>query len=116
MEFKGRAASVGIITGIARVLTDPKDADKLIKEGDILVTHMTTPDWTHLFPRLGGVVTEVGGILSHPAIYARECGIPAVVGAKDATTIPDGSTITVDGRAGTVTVLVDGAPSVDGFE
>ena len=106
MEYKGRAASVGTITGIARVLTDIKQADTL-NDGDILITRMTTPDWTPLFSKLGGVVTEVGGILSHPAIIARETGIPAVVSVPTATQIPDGSRVFLDGRKGIVRVLDD---------
>ncbi|MHA2136260.1 MAG: PEP-utilizing enzyme [Candidatus Thorarchaeota archaeon] len=104
MEFKGRAASVGTVTATARVLTDVKEAETL-NEGDILITKMTTPEWTHLFSKLGGVVTEVGGILSHPAIIARETGIPAVVSVPNATQIPDGSRVFLDGRAGIVRVL-----------
>lgn len=104
MNLKGRAASVGRLTGRARVILDAEEAARVLEEGDILITKMTTPDWTHLFSKLGGVVTEVGGILSHPAIIARECGIPAVVGCQDATSIPDGSTVTIDGRDGTVVV------------
>ena len=105
MELKGRGVSVGTVTAIARVLTDISEAETL-NEGDILVTKMTTPDWTRLFPSLGGVVTEIGGLLSHPAIIARENGIPAVVSVRNATTeIPDGSKVFLDGRAGIVRVL-----------
>jgi phosphohistidine swiveling domain-containing protein len=70
------------------------------------VTTTTTPAWTPLFPSLAGLVTETGGILSHAAVVAREYGLPAVVGAAGATaTIPDGGKISIDGTAGTVTLL-----------
>lgn len=104
MELKGRAASVGTVTATARVITDIKDAG-VLNEGDILITRMTGPDWTYLFPKLGGIVTEIGGILSHPAIIARETGIPAVVSVPNATDIPDGSKVFLDGRKGIVRVL-----------
>ena len=104
MKFKGRGASIGTVTATARVLTDISEIGTL-NEGDILITRMTTPDWTHLFPSLGGVVTEIGGILSHPALIAREYGIPAVVSVPNATDIPDGSTVFIDGKTGIVQVL-----------
>ncbi len=77
-----------------------------LESGDVLVCVMTSPAWTPLFAVAGAIVTDTGGILSHPAIAAREYGIPAVVGAKRATAaIPDGALVTVDGTAGTVTIL-----------
>jgi pyruvate,water dikinase len=67
---------------------------------------MTTPSWTPLFAIAGGIVTETGGALSHPAITAREYGIPAVVALREATTrFPDGQMIRVDGGAGTVSAV-----------
>ena len=75
-----------------------------MRPGDILVCPYTDPAWTPLLRIAAGVVTEIGGVLSHAAIVARELGIPAVLGVPDATTtLHDGSTITVDGAAGTVT-------------
>ena len=87
-----------------RVLHSPDEGDKL-QRGDILVCVLTTPAWTPLFAIAGGVVTETGGALSHPAITAREYGIPAVVALESATTrLKDGDLITVDGGAGTVSL------------
>jgi pyruvate,water dikinase len=66
---------------------------------------MTTPAWTPLFAIAGGIITETGGALSHPAITAREYGIPAVVALADATTrLKDGDIVTIDGATGTVTI------------
>ncbi len=71
--------------------------------GDVLVAPITTPAWTPLFARASGIVTDVGGPLSHGSIVAREYGIPAVLGTGEATKrILDGETITVDGTAGVV--------------
>jgi pyruvate,water dikinase len=71
-----------------------------------MVTTTTTPAWTPLFPSLGALVTETGGILCHAAVVAREYRIPAVVGARGATTeIPDGARVRVDGSSGEIAVL-----------
>ncbi len=103
-ELRGAPASRGQVTGTARVLNSPEEGHRLQK-GDILVCVMTTPAWTPLFAIAGGIVTETGGALSHPAITAREYGIPAVVALQKATTtIADGATVTIDGAKGTVTV------------
>jgi pyruvate,water dikinase len=100
--INGNAASAGKITGIARVILSLDEADRL-KNGEILVCPATMPPWTPLFALAAAVVTDHGGVLSHTAIVAREYRIPAVVGTKLATSlIEDGSTITVDGTAGTV--------------
>jgi phosphohistidine swiveling domain-containing protein len=100
--IRGIAASRGVYTGRARVLHDPYDSDALAA-GDVLVCVMTTPAWTPLFGLAGAIVTDSGMAMSHPAIAAREYGIPAVVGARDATRrIPDGALITVDGTTGVV--------------
>jgi pyruvate,water dikinase len=86
-----------------RLIERPDDGARL-GQGDILVCRMTTPAWTPLFAVAGGIVTETGGALSHPAITAREYGIPAVVALPNAMTLlTDGQTITVDGTTGTVT-------------
>jgi pyruvate,water dikinase len=101
---KGIAASQGIVRGTARVILGLDQVDRLA-DGEILVTLATAPPWTPLFAIAGGLVTEAGGTLSHAAVVAREYKIPAVVGAKGATTrIKDGMLITVDGTAGTVRV------------
>jgi len=102
---RGQGASAGRYIGPARVINGPEDFDR-IREGDVLVTTITTPSYNLLLPLLRGVVTDRGGILSHPAIVAREYGIPGVVGTRDATRrITDGARVDVDGDAGTVTVL-----------
>ena len=96
------AASVGQKTGTARVILSLDDAERL-NAGEILVCPATMPPWTPLFGIASAVVTDHGGILSHTAIVAREYQIPAVVGTKVGTSlIEDGTTITVDGTAGTV--------------
>ena len=100
----GVGAARGVATGRARVIRDLEDADRL-EPGDVLVCVMTSPPWTPLFGIASAVVVDTGDIGSHPAIAAREYGIPCVLGLPSATrTIPDGSTVTVDGAAGTVRV------------
>ena len=84
--------------------TDPADPGAL-EPGDVLVAPITDPAWTPLFLAAAAVVVDVGAQQSHAAIVARELGIPAVVSVEGAShTIPDGTTITVDGTRGTVTV------------
>jgi phosphohistidine swiveling domain-containing protein len=103
--IRGMAASRGAVTARARVLAHVSDADRLMP-GEILVCAMTSPPWTPLFAIAGGVVTDSGGILSHPAIVAREYGIPCVVATKVSTQlIHDGAMITVDGDRGTVQIM-----------
>jgi phosphohistidine swiveling domain-containing protein len=100
--LNGVAASPGRATGIARVLRGPADFGQM-QAGDILVAEITTPAWTPLFAMAGGIVTDVGGPLSHGSIVAREYGLPAVLGTGVATRrIQSGQTITVDGGSGTV--------------
>ena len=102
-QFRGAPASRGVVTAPVRILASPEEGARL-QRGDILVCTMTTPAWTPLFAIAGGVITETGGALSHPAITAREYGIPAVVALADATTkLKDGQVVTIDGAAGTVT-------------
>ena len=110
--IRGIGGSAGKVTGPARVLSGPADFDQM-RPGDILVAQITTPAWTTLFAMAGGVVTDVGGPLSHSSIVAREYGIPAVLGTGVATRrITSGEQITVDGDAGTVT-LTEGAEPDD---
>jgi pyruvate,water dikinase len=105
----GIAASSGLVRGRARVIRSPRDAMRLGR-GDILVTHATDTGWSAVFPLIGGLVTEIGGQLSHAAILAREYGLPAVVNVTDVTSlIGDGDTVTVDGAAGTVRIDARGA-------
>lgn len=100
----GIGASAGRVSAPARVLSGPRDFGRLLP-GEVLVASITTPAWTSLFARASGVVTDIGGPLSHSSIVAREYQIPAVLGTNVATRrIPDGEVITVDGDAGTVTL------------
>ncbi len=103
-EIKGLGANNGVVTGVARVIEDFTQIDRL-KEGDILVTKFTDTGWTPKFAILSGIVTEYGGILCHAAIVSREYGIPAIVCCKDAMKkIQDGQVITIDGGTGTVII------------
>ncbi|MBK8049040.1 MAG: hypothetical protein IPK16_19175 [Anaerolineales bacterium] len=98
----GLAASRGLVTGIARVVMSPREAVEM-RPGEILVTRATDPGWTPIFSVIGGAVIEIGGMLSHGAIVAREYGLPAVINIPQATQrIRDGQTITVDGTRGRV--------------
>jgi rifampicin phosphotransferase len=100
----GLPVSAGTIEGRARVILDMAQAD--IEPGDILVTAHTDPSWTPLFVAIAGLVTEVGGLMTHGAVIAREYGLPAVVGVVDATRlIPDGQRIRVHGSDGYVEIL-----------
>ena len=77
-----------------------------IQAGDVLVCPITSPVWSVLFPSVGALVTDTGGILSHPAIIAREYRIPSVVATGNATSLlRDGQIVSVDGEAGTITVI-----------
>jgi len=99
----GIGASPGRVTGIARVITGP-DAFGEMRPGDVLVAKITTPAWTPLFALASGIVTDVGGPLSHGSIVAREYHIPAVLGTGAATArIQSGQRVTVDGDKGVVT-------------
>ena len=103
--IRGMAASRGSHTGRARIIRELDEAEKL-EPGDVLVCITTAPPWTALFAIAGAVVTNTGGVISHSAICAREFAIPCVVGTQVATmVIPDGAMVTVDGTAGTVTIL-----------
>jgi pyruvate,water dikinase len=108
--LRGRPASPGQVTAKARVVLDPTGAR--IEPGEILVAPSTDPGWTPLFLTAGGLVMEMGGMMSHGAVVAREYGIPAVVGVPNATErIQSGDLVVVDGAAGAVRILSpDGAP------
>ena len=107
--LRGLAASTGRATGIARVITDLSQAGQM-QQGDILVAPFTDPGWTPLFPLASAIVMDLGGLLSHGAIVAREYGVPAVVNTRDATKlIRSGDRITVDGFEGTVYLSGDRA-------
>ncbi|HKP54349.1 MAG TPA: phosphoenolpyruvate synthase [Chloroflexia bacterium] len=100
----GLPVSSGVIEGRARVILKMEDAD--LEDGDILVTSFTDPSWTPLFISIKGLVTEVGGLMTHGAVIAREYGLPAVVGVENATKlIKDGQRIRVHGTEGYVEIL-----------
>jgi phosphoenolpyruvate synthase/pyruvate phosphate dikinase len=100
----GLPVSSGVIEGRARVILNMEEAD--LEDGDILVTAFTDPSWTPLFVSIKGLVTEVGGLMTHGAVIAREYGLPAVVGVDNATKlIKDGQRIRVHGTEGYVEIL-----------
>jgi pyruvate,water dikinase len=100
----GLPVSAGVIEGRARVILDMAKAD--LEAGDILVTAYTDPSWTPLFLAIKGLVTEVGGLMTHGAVIAREYGLPAVVGVENATRlIGEGQRIRVHGTEGYVEIL-----------
>jgi pyruvate,water dikinase len=100
----GLPVSAGTIEGRARVVFDPAKAD--LEPGDILVTPYTDPSWTPLFVAIKGLITEVGGLMTHGAVIAREYGLPAIVGVEQATRlITDGKMIRVHGTEGYVEML-----------
>jgi pyruvate,water dikinase len=100
----GLPVSAGTIEGRARVILDMAQAD--LEPGDILVTAYTDPSWTPLFVAIKGLVTEVGGLMTHGAVIAREYGLPAVVAVEKATQlIQDGQRIRVHGTEGYVELL-----------
>ena len=103
--LKGLGCSPGSITGRARVILDIHATGNLTKD-EILVTVFTDPGWTPVLARVGGVVTEVGGLLSHAAVIGREYGIPAILNLIDATkVIRDGDLIKMDGKSGVIEIL-----------
>ncbi len=107
-SLRGIAASGGVVTAPARIVLTPEDGAS-IEPGDVLVAPFTDPGWTPLFTIAAAVVMDLGGLLSHGAIVAREYGIPAVVNTRTATTaLRTGQMITVDGGTGAVTWEDDG--------
>jgi len=107
--LRGQPSSSGRACGPARIIHSP-DASARLQPGDILVCPYTDPTWTPLFAVAAAVVADSGGPLSHAAIVAREYGIPAVLGTGNATSLPDGVELIVDGTAGTVTITDPAAP------
>jgi pyruvate,water dikinase len=100
----GVPVSSGTIEGRARIVLKLEEAN--VEEGDILVTAFTDPSWTSLFVSIKGLVTEVGGMMTHGAVVAREYGLPAVVSVENATKlIKDGQRIRVNGTKGYVEIL-----------
>ncbi len=100
---QGLSASPGLHAGRAKVIPNPQEAGRLMKDKDILVTRMTNPDWVPYMKIAGAIVTEDGGTTCHAAIVSREMGIPCIVGARNATRLlQTGTEYTVDAKAGVV--------------
>jgi pyruvate,water dikinase len=104
-EVVGLPASAGVVEGTARVVLSAEQFHE-VREGDVVVCRMTSPSWVVLFTRIAGLVTDAGGMASHPAVVSREFNIPAVVGTSDATRrIRSGDHVRVNGSTGRVEVL-----------
>jgi pyruvate,water dikinase len=115
-KVKGIAGSPGVVEGIARVVGSEAEFDSL-RPGEILVCQMTNPAWQVLYGKIIAVVTDAGGTISHPAVLAREYGIPAVVGTSAGTyRIKTGDRLRVDGNAGVVDLLETSVPAVVGLD
>lgn len=100
--LKGISASGGVAEGVVRVVQDQSDTERF-NDGEVLVTKMTEPSMVMMMNRASAIVTDHGGITSHPAIVSRELGIPCVVNTKLATKVLcDGMHVRVDGIEGTV--------------
>jgi len=109
--IRGLPASAGVAEGTARIVHSPEQFDQ-VRKGDILVCKMTNPAWVVVFTKIGGLITDAGGALSHPAVVSREFGIPAVVGTSVATQkIRDGQRVRVNGAAGIVEILESVRPA-----
>jgi pyruvate,water dikinase len=104
-KVEGLGVSPGVVEGTAKVVFTPAEFDQ-VKSGDILVCQMTNPAWTPLFAIISGIVCDAGGMVAHPAVMAREFGIPGVTGTGVATReIKTGDRIRVDGSEGVVEIL-----------
>jgi pyruvate,water dikinase len=104
-EITGYAASPGVVEGPARVVRDVNDIGT-VQQDEVLVCSVTAPSWGPVFPKIAAAVSDIGGMMSHAAIVAREYGLPAVVGTGHATKlIKTGDRVRVDGDHGTVTIL-----------
>ncbi|QQS38459.1 phosphoenolpyruvate synthase [Candidatus Woesebacteria bacterium] len=102
--LSGSSASPGVGTGPAKILKSPKEINK-VKEGDVLVAEMTSPDYVPAMKKASAIVTDKGGMTSHAAIVSRELGIPCVVGTNDATKkLKENDIVTVDGTTGNIYV------------
>jgi pyruvate,water dikinase len=105
-ELHGLAASPGVVEGNARLVSSLEQFDE-VRDGEILVCRMTNPAWVVLFTKIGGLVTDAGGVAAHPAVVSREFGLPAVVGTSHATArIRTGDRVRVNGSTGVVEILV----------
>jgi phosphoenolpyruvate synthase/pyruvate phosphate dikinase len=113
-QVTGMAGSPGIVEGLARVVLTSAQFDQ-VQKGEIVVCQMTNPAWVALFTKMAALVTDAGGLTSHPAVLAREFGIPAVIGTSTATrTIRTGDRIRVNGTSGVVDILragIEAAPA-----
>ena len=106
-QIGGLAASPGVYQGIAKVVLSVDEFD-MVNKGDILVCQMTNPAWVTLFTKISALVTDAGGLVSHPAVLAREFGIPAVIGTSVATSqIKTGDRLRVNGSTGVVEILAE---------
>jgi phosphoenolpyruvate synthase/pyruvate phosphate dikinase len=106
-EVVGLAASTGVVEGRARVVLSPEEFEQ-VERDEIVVCRMTSPAWVVLFTKISGLVTDAGGMASHPAVVSREFGIPAVVGTSDATRrIRTGDRVRVNGSTGRVEIMAD---------
>jgi pyruvate,water dikinase len=111
-QMVGMPASPGRATGRVRIVRGPEEFDQF-QPGEVLVAQVTAPAWTPLFERAAAVITDGGSVAAHASLVAREYGIPAVVGAGDATArLHDGQLVTVDGSAGVVELAAEGADAV----
>ena len=111
---RGLGAAPGSASGSVRLLEDPHDTSAF-HDGEVLVTHMTTPDWVPLMRKAAAIVTDSGGMTCHAAIVSRELGIPCIVGTGEATKrLRNGELVTVDATHGTVLEGAAPAPSPDG--
>ncbi len=107
--LRGIPASPGVYEGLVRILKRPEE-DNRLRQGDILVTASTNPAWTPLFLKIGGLIVETGTPMSHGPVVAREYGIPAVAGLRDATSrLEDGQRVRINGETGSVEILDSGA-------
>jgi pyruvate,water dikinase len=112
-QVAGIAASPGVYQGTAKVVLSVDEFD-LVNKGDVLVCQMTNPAWVTLFTKISGLVTDAGGTVSHPAVLAREFGIPAVIGSSVATQkIKTGDVVRVNGSTGIVEILAADATEGD---
>jgi pyruvate,water dikinase len=104
-DVSGYAASPGVVEGVARVVRTIDEIGS-VKAGEVLVCSVTAPSWGPVFPKIAAAVSDIGGMMSHAAIVAREYGLPAVVGTGNATSaIKTGDLVPVDGNTGTVRIL-----------
>ena len=103
INFRGVSASSGQYSGIARVIKEAKDFNK-VNQGDVIIIPFSDVSWTPILCKAGAIVSESGGILSHCSIIAREMGIPAIVSVDNACAIKDELNVTVDGSNGILTV------------